>query len=90
LHYDRVDDIVFDIDRLGLPPIRAVLVSEYRLGEAAAYRAIKEFQGIQAIVNSGNWNAIVLERNTFRRNNKVEVLSLKHFLGALNDSDFCA
>jgi len=89
-NFTRTEDIVFDISRLGMSPLRVVLVSEYRLGEAAAYRAIQEFPGIQAIVNSGNWNAVALDRNSFRRQTKVEVLSLKNFLGALNDPDFCA
>ncbi len=87
--FERSNDILFDIVRK--PPMSALkvaFVSEYRLGEAAAYRAMAEFPGINAIVNNGNWNAIVLDENAFTAQTGVAVIKVRNFLGALNNPRF--
>lgn len=81
----RDQDIQFDIVRKnGLPNLRAVLVNEYHLGEAAAYAVIEEFKGVNAIVNNGNWNHIILDWRDFAARTGVSVLQLADFLGAVN------
>lgn len=87
--FKRMNDIQFAIERAaGLPSLNVVFVSEYRLGEAYAYSVVAEFPNVNVIVNNGNWNAVVLNRQEFKNNTGVEVLQLKQFLGALNDSSF--
>jgi hypothetical protein len=84
--FERSHDIRFDIERInGMSNLSVILVSEYRLGEAFAYRVLSEFQGVDIIVNNGKWNAVVLDRVEFKENTGVEVLQLSQFMGALNN-----
>lgn len=84
--FERIDDIRFEIARNNdRSNLSVVLISEYRLGEAFAFRVLDAFPEIDAIVNSGNWNAVVLDRADFKSNTGVEVLKMTHFLGALNN-----
>ena len=89
LSYERSHDILFVIQRRPpTPPLRVLFVSEYRLGDAAAYRALSEFDDVAVIVNNGNWNDIVLNRWEFKRSTGVDVVKLTQFLGALNEASF--
>jgi hypothetical protein len=87
--FSRSQDILFDIVRNPpMPALKVVFVSEYRLGEAVADRAIAEFPGINAIVNNGNWNALALDEKAFEAQTGVVVIKVRNFLGALNNSRF--
>lgn len=84
--FHRSNDIQFDIERINnMPNLSIVLVSEYRLGEAFAYRLLDEFKNLDAIVNNGSWNAIVLDEVEFKRNVGIEVLGLSQFMRKLNN-----
>lgn len=87
--FTRSKDIVFDIVRLAnTSPLRVLLLSEYRLGESAAYKALQDFSDIQVIVNNGNWNAVVLNKIDFKKQTGIHVMEVRNFLGALNDPAF--
>lgn len=87
--FERINDIQFVIERtLGMSGLNVVFVSEYRLGEAFALAVLDEFPDANVIVNNGNWNAVVLDRSEFKANTGVDVLMVKHFMGALNNASF--
>jgi hypothetical protein len=86
--FERINDIQFRIVRAkGLSKLNVVLVAEYHLGEAAAYAIIKEFDGVEVIVNNGVWNHVILDWREFADRTGVIVLEYSDFLGALNVKD---
>lgn len=86
--FDRKNDIQFSIVRTGeLSDLNIVFVEEYHLGEAAAYAIIKEFEGVQMIVNNGNWNHVLLDWRNFADRTGVFVFKMPDFMGALNCDD---
>ena len=86
--FKRYNDIQFKIERKSdLSELNTVFVDEYHLGEASAYAIIKEFDGLNVIVNNGSWNHILLNWREFAERTGVVVLKMTDFLGALNVAD---
>jgi len=83
--YERSNDIQFDTVRRGsLSDLKIVFVDEYELGEAFAYAIIDEFDGVDVIVNNGNWNHIILDWRDFEKRTGVAILKVADFMGAIN------
>ena len=86
--FDRENDIQFHVVRTGdLSDLNIVFVDEYQLGEASAYEIIKEFSGVEVIVNNGNWNQILFDWRQFADRTGVVVLKVADFMGAINVKD---
>lgn len=83
--FQRDKDIQFLVVRRNdLSRLNVVLVDEYELGEAFAYAVIEEFDGVEVIVNNGNWNHIILDWREFAKRTGVVVLKVSDFMGAIN------
>jgi len=86
--FKRNNDIEFQIVRAnGLSELNVVFVDEYYLGEAAAYAIIKEFDGVEVIVNNGTWNLILLDWREFAERTGVVILKVSDFMGAISVED---
>jgi selenocysteine lyase/cysteine desulfurase len=86
--FERVNDIQFIVERANsLSKINVVFVNEYHLGEAAAYAIIDEFDGVEVIVNNGNWNHILVDWREFADRTGIIILKVSDFIGAINVED---
>jgi hypothetical protein len=89
--FERIKDIQFLITykrrrtplNVGLVDLNVVLVDEYELGQAAAYKIIQEFNGVQVIVNNGDWNHIAFDPREFEKTTQVVVVQMKGFVRGL-------
>lgn len=83
--FERQNDIQFLVERRSdLTDLNVVFVDEYELGEAFAYAVINEFDGVNVIVNNGNWNHIILDWRDFAKRTDVAILKVSDFMGAIN------
>ena len=83
-HFERFQDIVFEITHIDGRVLKMVLVNEYTLGEAAVHQALSQFPGIEYVVTGANWNAYTREAKDFGRKNDIGIFVISEFFGALH------
>lgn len=83
-HFERSQDIVFEITHINGRELKMVLVDEYTLGVAAVHRALSQFPGTEYVVTCANWNAYTREAKDFGRENDIGIFVIGEFFGALH------
>lgn len=83
--FERTRDIQFNITRKqGFAEVKAVITNVYVFGEASFHAVLHEFPGTNAIVNTGQWNTIILDWRAVAQDTDVLIVGISHFFGALN------
>ncbi|SYX86918.1 hypothetical protein [Paenibacillus alvei] len=81
---ERELDILFTITDIEDRTYKALLLDEYRMGEAAVYKAIEEFGNFDFIVFGGNWNEATSEAYKVAKENNIALFNYSGIMGALN------
>ena len=85
--FERIRDILFEIELTDGSEIKVLLVDEYTLGLADLHRAQSEFPEIGFVVTGGNWNGYTREAKHYGLLHDLGVFNIEEFLGALNWSE---
>lgn len=80
----REKDILFTITDVRGRKFTALLLNEYRMGEATIYKAVEEFGDLDFIVYGGNWNAATTEAYKVAKDNNIALFNYSGIMGALN------